>query len=97
MKHAPKDTGWRKLFITQKGEFVVGQKPNFAAWVWIGSTAAAYIFEPLSGVLLGIAYGAGIVWAYSEMKSGVNLFRRIMGGVVIFIIALLIGSHIIIG
>ena len=93
MKDTLKNSGWRKLFTTQEGEFVVGQKPNLPAWIWIGSTAAAYIFEPLAEIFMAIAYGAGAVWAYLEMTSGVNTFRRILGIVVLVaILAVAFGS-----
>lgn len=83
--------------MTREGKFVIGQKPNLPAWLWIGATAAAYIFEPLTHILMGIAYGSGLVWAYLEMKCGVNTFRRILGGVVLFAITLIVAGRIITG
>ena len=68
------------IFKDANGNVVIGQKPNWPIYVVIGLFALRFIpvpgLQPVSiwGVRVVLAY-----WAYLEIVSGVNTFRRIVG------------------
>ncbi len=73
------------LFKTKDGKIVIGQRPNAPLIVAI----IAYIgtLLPLSATittLFGlIFFGSLFTWSWLEITQGVNVFRRILGVVVL--------------
>ncbi len=78
----------RTLFLTKDGTFVYGQKPNIPILVWLVATVLARIslLESMHNTLQTIATISLLIWALLEVFLGVNLFRRILGGIVLFFI-----------
>lgn len=77
-----------RLFKTQNGNYVYGQFPNFPLLAWFGFKIISLTgflssyksgFESLSTAFL-------FVWAYLELSQGVNLFRKLLGLIVLGII-----------
>lgn len=72
------------VFSTKDGKKVVAQKPNlpillaalFYSISWITTGEISSIFGWTGRLIL-------LYWAYLEIISGVNLFRRVMGLVVV--------------
>lgn len=76
------------IFKDRDGKVVITQKPNLPIIVWFVSVV---INKFLSGGVVSqfvstIGTTAIAVWATLEIISGVNLFRRILGTVVLCII-----------
>lgn len=67
---------------------VIIQKPNLPIIVWFLSFLASYL--PLRDSLIAffslVSFGALFTWAWLEIFSGVNLFRRLLGISVITIL-----------
>lgn len=73
------------IFKDKDGKVVITQKPNLPIMVWFASVV---INKFLSGGVVSqfvstIGTTAIAVWATLEIISGVNLFRRILGSVVL--------------
>jgi apolipoprotein N-acyltransferase len=74
----------------KSGEFVIGQPPNTALLILVVASICRLIFQPsgVPGVLVGlITAGALVWWSSTEVHSGVNPFRRILGASVFAIAA----------
>lgn len=71
-----------------KKKFVIAQKPNLPLIVWFVTLLISKLPLPLILIKIFalISFGAIFTWAWLEIFSGVNYFRRILGGVVMFII-----------
>ena len=66
------------------GNWVIGQWPNPAIWVFaIASVVAWSPFDWLDPQLRLVGSGALIVWGADELFRGVNPFRRVLGGSVL--------------
>ena len=79
----------RRLCTTNEGTLVVGQAPNGPALVATMLSVLSLI--PLGPFRLWIARAAAIAWIYwsgLEIFSGVNTFRRILGGAVLLFVLL---------
>ena len=78
----------QNMFKDSNGKIVIAQKPNLPSIVWFVSYIASYL--PLHDRLLAffslISFGALFTWAWLEIFSGVNLFRRLLGIVVMIVI-----------
>ena len=78
----------QNMFKDSNGKIVIAQKPNLPSIVWFVSYIASYL--PLHDSLLAffslISFGALFTWAWLEIFSGVNLFRRLLGIVVMIVI-----------
>ena len=76
------------IFKDADGKVVIGQKPNWPIYAAIGLFALRFI--PLDGLQPISIWGVRIVmayWAYLEIVSGVNTFRRLLGlGVALYLI-----------
>lgn len=71
-----------RFFLTKDGTFVVGQSPNVSIIVFVILKIASLISHGSVSHGLNIAAGiALIIWSGLEITSGVNLFRRLLGGV----------------
>ena len=72
----------RSLFLTQNGKIVVVQKPNPPLYGFvIGAYVSALTSGTLSSIAGYIAYVSIAYWALLEVRSGVTLFRRLLGWV----------------
>lgn len=81
----------RNIFKTEQGEIVVGQWPNMPLVLWFVFLVGARLPLPeLWTQLFDMAsFIVILIWAMLELVSGVNLFRRIVGGVVLVAVLLL--------
>lgn len=78
---AKQPTLFDRTFRDSEGNIVIAQVPNLP--VLVGSTAILLHFVLPSGnvqIALGlIGFGALFTWAWQELFSGVNYFRRSLG------------------
>ena len=79
---------WTHFFRDAEGKIVIAQFPNWPLWVWLGAT-------PLENMLVGgvglslsriTSFAAIAYWAYLEIVSGVNPFRKCLGGFVLLFV-----------
>jgi Co/Zn/Cd efflux system component len=81
--------GYSKRFFQDKhGKIVIWQMPNVPLWIWVGCSVLGWamkrgIVHTAAGIIGTIAL---IVWALLEIFSGVNIFRRVLGIVVMGLI-----------
>lgn len=78
----------RVLFQTKDGSYVYGQAPNVPILVWLVAAILARIplLESIREPLQIIATVSLVVWAVLEVFFGVNVFRRMLGSVILFFI-----------
>jgi len=80
----------KKIFYNDQGKLVVAQFPNLPimlaflfivlGWINVFNSSTQLVFSNLATSFL-------VVWAYLEITSGVNYFRRALGvAVLIYII-----------
>ncbi len=90
----PKQSFTEKCYKDKNGKIVLAQSPNIPIIIWIIFSVLSYIlpsndmqalFAELSTLIL-------FVWAYLELFSGVNYFRKALG----FVVMLWIITNIII-
>ena len=76
----------KNVFRTQDGKIVIAQAPNIS-----GALTIMFIllkWRPLAAI-------TGLYWSYLEIRYGVNLFRRILGGgVAVMIVSQVVQSII---
>lgn len=79
------DSLFDRTFRDSQGEIVIAQKPNLPIVVWLAATLLNLI--PTTGNihagLDAIAFGSLFTWAWLELFSGVNYFRRSLGFIVL--------------
>lgn len=83
----------KKLFLTKDGQIVVGQWPNLPIILWFVFSLFAQIAgsAEVRELLSTIGVWFLFVWAYLEWRSGVNMFRKILGAsVMLYLFARLI-------
>lgn len=70
----------------------VGQSPNRALWIALVALVVSLLVGggAVNDLARIVLYLALAVWAYKELVSGVNLFRRVLGGVVLVLVAILV-------
>jgi hypothetical protein len=70
-----------KLFIDKNGRFVVAQIPNLPILLWLTCLFIDKLIlnKTISTAVSVIGTCALIYWAYLEITSGANYFRRILG------------------
>ena len=75
----------RNIFKDQKGRIVIVQKPNLPVIVWFVSFTASYLpfRDGIVSFLELFSFGVLFTWAWLEIFSGVNVFRRLLGLAVI--------------
>ena len=82
----------RKLVTTKEGRVVIGQPPNVPVLIAAGLSVLAFLLGFLApGAALWVGRAASLAWIYwaaLELFTGVNGFRRILGGVV-FVLSIL--------
>jgi hypothetical protein len=76
------------LFKCKDGKFVIFQYPNLPLWVAILAYALRLFLkiQPIYNILDWVFNISILVWAILEILWGVNLFRKIFGGVVFALI-----------
>ena len=78
-------TLWSKIWKDEqgRGKYVIFQFPNLTLSAWIVSTIIARLttgrIASTATIIAGVAL---LIWAASEVRSGVNYFRRGLGLVV---------------
>lgn len=79
-----------KTFKDKKGNVVIAQRPNTLIFVWLILSILSRI-NSLGGLKNGLALTASaalFAWAYQEITSGVNYFRKLLGIVVLAVIVI---------
>lgn len=76
------------IFKDQQGKIVITQTPNLPLIVWFGALVVAKLqIQPQVTLLADVlSFGALFTWAWMEIFSGVNVFRRMLGAVVLIFI-----------
>lgn len=82
----------KKLFEDSSGSDVVGQKPNLAIIVAVIALVVSYLDvvdqAPFDLIIKIAGAGALLYWSLTELISGVNLFRKLIG-----VIGLLLAAY----
>ena len=75
------DTRFNRTFRDSQGEIVLAQKPNLPILVWLAATLLNLIptTDNIHTGLDALAFGSLFTWAWLELFSGVNYFRRALG------------------
>lgn len=78
----------QSIFKDKDGNVVIGQKPNAPILTWITLKLILLFKLPIivEGLLSLIAFGALFTWAWLEIFSGVNTFRKALGIVVMILL-----------
>ena len=72
-----------KCFKDEKGNRVLGEKPNLPIIVWIVSVILQRFIEGRLYVFVElVGFGAIFTWAWLEIFQGTNYFRRLLGLIV---------------
>ena len=71
----------RNIFKDKNGKIVIVQKPNLPIIVWFVSFIASYLpfRDSVLSFLELFSFGVLFTWAWLEIFSGVNIFRRLLG------------------
>ena len=79
---------WTRFFRDAEGRIVIAQFPNWPLWVWLGATILEEALASGTGLSLArlISFAAIVYWAYLEIVSGVNPFRKYLGGFVLLFV-----------
>ena len=79
------NTVFDRTFRDSQGQIVIAQMPNLPIIVWLTATLLNLI-PTNSNIHTGldaIAFGSLFTWAWLEIFTGVNYFRRLLGFVVL--------------
>lgn len=80
----------KNFFRDQHGHIVIAQMPNSPLIGWLIATLINLFWQsatPKTHALLDmLAFGFIFTWAWLEITSGVNYFRRILGVVVLMLV-----------
>jgi hypothetical protein len=70
-----------RIFRDSEGRIVIAQMPNLPVSVGLVAIALQFIFSgtQLQMLLILVGFGALFTWAWQELFSGVNYFRRTLG------------------
>lgn len=83
-----------KCFKDKDGKFVFGQFPNIPIMIWAVSriVEVSNIFETYNQQFSFIGNSFLVVWAWLELRYGVNYFRRSIGliALIIFLVSIFI-------
>ena len=79
-----------KTFKDKKGNVVIAQRPNTLIVVWLVLSIFSRIssFGNLRAGLILTAGAALFAWAYLEITTGVNYFRKLLGTIVLAVIVI---------
>lgn len=72
------------FFTDKSGHIVIGQWPNIPLWGWMTAKLLSLLADnpALVSGFSGLSTALLVTWAYLEITSGVNGFRRLLGAVV---------------
>ncbi len=75
---------WKSIFKDKDGNVVIAQKPNLPIIVWFFSflLGKLAIYPLVTELAQYVSFGALFTWAWLELFEGVNIFRRVLGAVV---------------
>lgn len=75
------NTLFDRTFRDSQGQIVLAQMPNLPILVWLAATLLNLIFanSNIHTGLDAIAFGSLFTWAWLELFTGVNYFRRVLG------------------
>lgn len=73
------------IFKDAQGKTVIAQIPNLPLIVWfVGFIVTKIQIHPqVTQLADALSFGALFTWAWMEIFSGVNVFRRMLGAVVL--------------
>ena len=78
----------KNIFKDSHGNTVIAQKPNLPMKVWLVAFLLSKL--PLTQLITDIsslvAFGAIFTWAWLEIFDGTNVWRRILGTIVMIVI-----------
>ena len=74
-----------KFFYDKDNRIVLMQFPNVPLLLFIAASILARVFKAgwSNDVFRVVAFVSLVIWALLEILTGVNYFRRILGGVVL--------------
>ncbi len=74
-----------RIFKDKNGKVVITQTPNVPLVVWLVCLILSKLVDnaQLAGSLSQVGRGFLFIWAYLEIVYGVNLFRRVLGVIVL--------------
>lgn len=80
---------YKQLFIDKNGRFVVAQFPNVPLIIWLVSILVNLVINnhTANTIISAVGTVSLATWAILELFSGVNLFRKILGTLVLVYIA----------
>lgn len=81
------------FFRDGQGKVVIWQRPNTTLWTWFVSMILSNILPDgqLNFVAELVSFSALFIWAWLEIASGANYFRRTLG---VIVLALTITSRL---
>lgn len=84
-KTTRKKTAASRAVRDKRGQPVVWQRPNIwlIGWALVSVLWISGVAGESSKLLFGLGLVLLIVWALLELLRGVNLFRRVLGGLVL--------------
>jgi hypothetical protein len=75
---------WNKFWRDKHGKVVIWQAPNAPLLVWLVTAVIGTFVKGETGRWIGFAGDLALaVWAFQEIRSGVNYFRRFLGIIVL--------------
>jgi hypothetical protein len=79
------NTLFDRTFRDSQGQIVLAQMPNLPILVWLIATLLNLIpaNNNIHTGLDAIAFGSLFTWAWLELFTGVNYFRRVLGLIVL--------------
>ena len=72
------------------GRIVIAQWPNLPLWIFIAAFVVQLVLHPAGriGLIIAVVGGLGLIWwAVDELIRGVNPWRRILGALVLALVA----------
>lgn len=87
-----KQTFIDKCFKNKEGRITLFQAPNAPLVLWLASTTLSKLaieHSTTQRLFSTVAFGALFTWAWLEIFSGVNYFRRVLGGTILVLIVLM--------
>lgn len=84
-----------RFFRDSQGNIVIVQPPNLPITIGLAATAIQFLLPSgdLKTAFTLVAFGTLYTWAWLELFSGVNYFRRSLGLVMFFILMALGLNH----
>jgi len=73
-----------RVFKDREGKVTIWQNPNVPLWCWVVFSVLGIVFKHGAGHtgLQRLAEASLFTWAYLEIRTGVNVFRQILGAAI---------------